>query len=83
MIPASGSAGIDYPHVVTAAIDFVVYRFPSRGITCPASSCCRTGGDVVHLDGRLYRPGSGRMAILSCRDLATGRRVASGWPRRD
>ncbi|MDK9295935.1 inositol monophosphatase [Propionibacterium freudenreichii] len=84
VIPASGSAGIDYPHVVTAAIDFVVYRFPKPWDHLPGQLMLQElGGDVVHLDGRLYRPGSGRMAILSCRDLATGRRVASGWPRRD
>lgn len=84
VIAASGSAGIDYPHVVTGAIDFVVYRFPKPWDHLPGQLMLQElGGDVVHLDGRLYRPGSGTMAILSCRDLATGRQVATQWPHRD
>ena len=83
VVRASGSAGIDYPHVVTGVLDFVVYRFPKPWDHLPGQLMLQElGGDITHLDGRLYRPGSGTMAILSCRDLDTGRRVASRWPHR-
>ncbi|MDK9592441.1 hypothetical protein FAM14222_000707 [Propionibacterium freudenreichii] len=76
VIPASGSAGIDYPHVVTAAIDFVVYRFPSRGITCPASSCCRSSAatSCTWTDASTDRAAAG---WRSCHVVTWRRAVAS------
>lgn len=81
VVHSTRSAGIDYPNVVTGVTDFIVFRFPKPWDHLPGQLMVQElGGDVVHLDGSLYRPGSGKGAILACRELTTGRRVAALWP---
>lgn len=81
VILATHCAGIDYPRVVDGTIDYVVYRFPKPWDHLPGQLMLQElGGDAIHFDGRLYRPGSGGMGIISCRDLDAGRRLAELWP---
>lgn len=82
VVHSTRAAGIDYPNVVTGVTDFIVFRFPKPWDHLPGQLMLQElGGDIVHLDGRPYRPGGGHGAILSCRDAQTGRRVAALWPR--
>lgn len=81
VVHSTRAAGIDYPNVVTGATDFIVFRFPKPWDHLPGQLMLQElGGDIVHLDGRPYRPGSGHAAILACRDVETGRQVAALWP---
>ena len=82
VVHSTRAAGNDYPNVITGVTDFIVFRFPKPWDHLPGQLMLQElGGDVVHLDdGRSYGPTSGRGAIVSCRDAATGRRVASLWP---
>ncbi|WP_415631265.1 inositol monophosphatase family protein [Propionibacterium sp.] len=81
VVKSTRSAGIDYPNVVTGAIDFIVFRFPKPWDHLPGQLMLQElGGDIVHADGRLYRPGSGRSAILACRDAGAGEQLAALWP---
>ena len=59
------AAGIDYPRVATAAVDFVVYKNLHPWDHVPGSLLLRETGGVTRLrDGRDYRPGDAGPGVI-------------------
>lgn len=60
------SCGIDYPKLATGACDFVLYRSVMPWDHIPgALIVSEVGGQVGHLDGRAYEPGSLAKPLLA------------------
>ncbi|WP_316667340.1 inositol monophosphatase [uncultured Propionibacterium sp.] len=74
-------AGVDYPHVITGRLDYIVYRHPKPWDHLAGGlMLTELGGGIVHPDGSPWAPGDRDAPIISSRDLGTARRVGALWP---
>lgn len=69
--------GVDYPHLVQGAADYVVYAHPKPWDHAPGSLLlAESGGDLGTFDGEPYRPqGPAPRGLVAAGDRATYERV--------
>jgi fructose-1,6-bisphosphatase/inositol monophosphatase family enzyme len=70
--PGRVCAGVDYPLIAEGGQDFVLFMRSLPWDHAPgALILCEAGGQVSHLDGEPYAPGSPRRGLLASCDQAT------------
>jgi fructose-1,6-bisphosphatase/inositol monophosphatase family enzyme len=78
ILPTSRCAGFEYPLVATGKADFALYWRTLIWDHAPGALLIKeAGGQMAHLDGSPFQPGSSNGPLLLARNISDWRRVAA------